>query len=115
MRNYILFGLALVGVIFLVDWINKKSDERQVEAQTYLDNTPVRNQEAFKNEEIVGTTNDGQIVKRVVVEYVTKRCEDCNTVVDRHFVYFVGKTITDNAVVPHGKSTRIEPRVDIVD
>lgn len=115
MRNYILFGLALVGAIFLVDWINKKDDERQVEAQAYLDNTPIRNQEALKNEEIVGTTNDGQVIKRAVVEYVRKRCDGCNTTVDKHFVYFVGKTITDNAVVPDGKSTKIEPRVNILD
>lgn len=101
--------VIVIGGYFIIREDNRRFSERAV----FIEQTPERNKKSIKNEEIIGFTNDGQEIKRTTVEYVKNRCEGCGTSVETHYIYFVGKSVTDNAVVPSGKSTRIEPRVTI--
>jgi len=105
----ILVVVAIVGCYFIMVEDGRRSDSYSA----FIENTPNRNKESIKNEEFIGVTNDGQDIKRVTVEYVNDRCKGCGTSVEKHYIYFVGKAVTDNAIVPSGKSTGIEPRVTI--
>lgn len=110
----ILLLIAIPVFFLLVYFADQYDDKQAVKWDAHLEQTPERNKEAFKEEEFVGVTKDGQEVKRVIVEYVNnKSCAGCEPRLDRHYIYFVGKTVTDNTVVPLGKSTTIEPRVTI--
>lgn len=110
-RVIILVVVVLVVVAGYFISINdgRKADERAA----FIEQTPERNKDSLKNAESIGFTSDGQEVKRTTVEYVNNRCKGCGTSVETHYIYFVGKAVTDNATVPSGKSTRIEPRVTI--
>jgi hypothetical protein len=105
----ILVVVAIVGCYFIMVEDGHRAERRAA----FIEQTPERNKESIKNEEIMGVTNDGQEIKRVTVEYVNDRCKGCGISVETHYIYFVGKAVTDNAIVPSGKSTRIEPRVTI--
>jgi hypothetical protein len=111
-KNVIISFILVVTVIggyFIISEDNRRFSERTL----FIEQTPERNKESIKNEEIIGVTNDGQEIKRTTVEYVNDRCKGCGTSVETHYIYFVGKAVTDNAIVPSGKSTQIEPRVTI--
>jgi hypothetical protein len=100
----------LVGIGFIISHDNKQADAYQ----TYIQQAPERNKEQLLKPEVIGITDDGQEVKRAIIEYVKPRqCESCELYSEKHYIYFVGKVKTDNAIVPSGKSTRIEPRVTI--
>jgi hypothetical protein len=101
--------VAIVGGYFIMVEDGRRAEQRAA----FIEQTPERNKESIKNEEIMGVTNDGQEIKRVTVEYVNDRCKGCGTSIETHYIYFVGKAVTDNAIIPSGKSTRIEPRVTI--
>lgn len=102
--------VIVVGLGFIIRHDNKVSDIRQA----YIQKAPERNKEKLLEPEIIGITDDGQEVKRAIIEYVKPRlCNSCDFESEKHYIYFVGKVKTDNAIVPAGKSTRIEPRVTI--
>lgn len=99
-----------VGMGFIISNDNKRADARQA----YIQQAPERNKEILLEPEIIGITDDGQEVKRAIIEYVKPRlCNSCDFESEKHYIYFVGKVKTDNAIVPSGKSTRIEPRATI--
>lgn len=109
-----IYIFAIITGFVVIYFATQYDKQYAVKWEDHLEKTPERNKEAFKEEELVGVTKDGQEVKRVIIEYVNnKPCAGCEPVIQRHYIYFVGKAVTDNAVVPSGKSIRIEPRVTI--
>ena len=110
-----LMGISLVAIVIGITLIIRHDNKRAEDYQEYVQKAPERNkQKLLEPAEIVGVTDDGQEVKRVVIEYVKpKPCDSCEVYPEKHFIYFVGKVKTDNAIVPSGKSTKIEPRVTI--
>lgn len=105
-------ALVLISVFFT---LIIQHDNKTIEAhQEYVEKAPERNKQKLLEPELIGITDDGQEVKRVVIEYVKPRqCESCDVFSENHYIYFVGKVRTDNAIVPSGKSTKVEPRVTI--
>lgn len=69
-----------------------------------------RNKENIKNEFIVGTTLDGQQIKRINIEYICKE-SNCGYNNLTHYIYFVGNNTSDNHLIRVGKSTRNETDV----
>lgn len=109
-----LIGVSLIAIVIGITLIIRYDNKRAEDYQEYVQKAPERNKQKLLEPEIVGVTDDGQEVKRVVIEYVKpKPCDSCKVYPEKHFIYFVGKVKTDNAVVPSGKSTKIEPRVTV--
>lgn len=69
-----------------------------------------KNEENIKNEVIVGTTLDGQQLKRINIEYLCKKDDHCDYELT-HYIYFVGNTTSDNHLIRVGKTTRNETDV----
>lgn len=92
MKN--IFKIALLSIAALaVSSCSPTPEQMRVNATV--------NKNRLSNPEIVGETDDGQTVKRAEIIY---RCSDC---VDNqiHYVYFIGKSISDNYSTRSGKST----------
>lgn len=111
----VIIGTTVLALAIGIGFIIRDDLKREKAYDEYVQKAPERNkQKLLEPAEIVGVTDDGQEVKRVVVEYVKpKPCESCKVYPEKHFIYFVGKVKTDNAIVPSGKSTKIEPRVTV--
>lgn len=110
-----LISVSIAALVLGITLIIRDDLKREKAYDEYVQKAPERNkQKLLEPAEIVGVTDDGQEVKRVVVEYVKpKPCDSCKVYPEKHFIYFVGKVKTDNAIVPSGKSTKIEPRVTV--
>lgn len=102
--------LAFLCLSIFATNVDKKNEEK---ANQYVLNLPSINEQALKKEQIIGTTNDDQVVKLVKVEYAYPTCEGCKPRVEEHFIYFVGNSVTVNSLVPDGKNKKIEARATI--
>jgi len=62
-----------------------------------------QNKESIKQPVVMGTTVDGQEIKRIHFKYKCKTSDSCYSTVD-HFVYYVGNSVSDNREVRIAKS-----------
>jgi len=116
MKNTLLKIPAILALTLSVAFIQgcTKTPEQIALDKAFLESiekdTFEKNQKNIKNEVIVGTTLDGQQIKRINIEYICKEDDNCNYRLT-HFIYFVGNTTSDNHLTRIGKSTSNETNV----
>lgn len=100
MKYAMLLAILLTGC-----FSSEPPQEKKLEAAR------LANQEAMLNPEVIGTTTDGESIRRyrIVAPKYDGTC--CSS--DLHWVYTVGPTLSVNTTVSSGKSSHVETLVTV--